>query len=234
MSSWERICFIFLPMLGILGHYLGVWFVPDTYHRIFFSEQGVIELGTATFYAMAACVALTLSFKTRGLVSKGYRIFYGFFALTALFIALEEISYGQHLFGWETPQWFAEHNIQQEINLHNLFGDRPADVLSDLAFFVFPIGCIILPGLVMLRHGGYTPAHWPYYLLPRGELITVVTVAVLLGVMRKLPSSVFALHKRGLSEVIEFYWGAAVLLYVIVMWRRLVLPNWEFRHKVPS
>lgn len=232
MSPWEWSCYVVLPILGIFGHYLGLWFVPDAYRRIFFSEQGLIELGTAAFYGVAACGALTLSFKTRELVPKRYRILYVLFALAALFIALEEISYGQHLFGWESPPWFAEHNYQQEINLHNLYGSKPNRVLSDLAQFVFPVGCIVLPGLMMLRHGQYTPDRWPYYLLPRGQLIAVVMVAALLRVLRKLPPSVLTGAHLGLTELMEFYWATAALLYVIVMWRRLISSGWKPLHEL--
>lgn len=37
-----------------------------------------------------------------------------------LFIAGEEISWGQRIFGWETPAWMKEHNIQGETSIHNL------------------------------------------------------------------------------------------------------------------
>ena len=36
------------------------------------------------------------------------------------FIAGEEISWGQRIFGYMTPDWVAERNIQKEFNLHNL------------------------------------------------------------------------------------------------------------------
>jgi len=37
-----------------------------------------------------------------------------------LFGAMEEISWGQRVFGIESPEWFLMHNKQGEINLHNL------------------------------------------------------------------------------------------------------------------
>ena len=38
-----------------------------------------------------------------------------------LIFALEEISWGQRIFDFESPQFFMTHNRQQETNLHNLF-----------------------------------------------------------------------------------------------------------------
>jgi hypothetical protein len=41
-------------------------------------------------------------------------------ALFCLFVAGEEISWGQRLFGFRPPNYFLEQNYQQEANLHNL------------------------------------------------------------------------------------------------------------------
>jgi hypothetical protein len=44
-----------------------------------------------------------------------------FFLISLFFLnAMEEISWGQRIFGWETPQTF-EGNVQNETNLHNYF-----------------------------------------------------------------------------------------------------------------
>ena len=40
--------------------------------------------------------------------------------LLSAFGAIEEISWGQRVFGWESPDWFLRHNAQGETNIHNL------------------------------------------------------------------------------------------------------------------
>ncbi len=226
MSPWEWTWFVVMPVLGILGYYVGLGLAPDAFSRIFFSEQGLIEIGTAALYGVAACVAVALVFKTRGVVPKHYRVLYFLFALAALFIALEEISYGQHLFSWETPRWFAEHNFNRETNLHNLFQSKPSGIFASVAHVVFPMGCIVLPLLVMRSRGEYKPDHWAYYILPRGELITAVALASLLRLLRKLPPSVLT-GEMWDSEFMEFYWATAALMYVVIMWRRLISSGWK-------
>ncbi len=42
-------------------------------------------------------------------------------ALGSLYIAGEEMSWGQHFFHWNTPEYWAEVNRQQETNLHNTY-----------------------------------------------------------------------------------------------------------------
>ena len=41
-------------------------------------------------------------------------------ALLCFFVAMEEISWGQRLFGYRPPTFFLEHNFQQEFNIHNI------------------------------------------------------------------------------------------------------------------
>jgi hypothetical protein len=62
-----------------------------------------------------------------------------FAGLILLWAALEEISWGQRIVGWETPDWMKEVNDQDETNLHNtnkLFFDRLLDRLTILLVIV--------------------------------------------------------------------------------------------------
>jgi hypothetical protein len=43
-----------------------------------------------------------------------------FLAFLFFFGAMEEISWGQRIFGVQSPEWFLEHNRQSELNIHNL------------------------------------------------------------------------------------------------------------------
>jgi hypothetical protein len=63
--------------------------------------------------------------------------------LMALFFldAMEEISWGQRIFGWTSPELFAD-NVQDETNLHNFYNPYFPYVYRALA--VFPI-VVILP-----------------------------------------------------------------------------------------
>ena len=57
-----------------------------------------------------------------------------FFGLVYYF--LEEISWGQHLFKWETPKFFLEFNNQKETNLHNI-----SNLLNELPRYFLLIWC---------------------------------------------------------------------------------------------
>ncbi len=54
-------------------------------------------------------------------------------ALSCLYIAGEEMSWGQHFFHWNTPEYWAEVNRQEETNLHNtyaIFEKTPRSILE--------------------------------------------------------------------------------------------------------
>jgi hypothetical protein len=73
-------------------------------------------------------------------VSKGQlRSVYTFFAGCIFFIALEEISYGQRLFGWETPELFLSRNIQSETNIHNFFNYQFEALYPLMVIFIIPL-----------------------------------------------------------------------------------------------
>ena len=90
-------------------------FIIYTHIGIFFEnplgEDGVLESATVVL-SLLACLLVFIS-GTRGckfafLLSAAWLIF-----------AMEEISWGQRLFDFSSPQVFIQYNFQQEINLHN-------------------------------------------------------------------------------------------------------------------
>ncbi len=90
------------------------------YNQWMVTERGAIEHATV-FFAAAGCLLALLAFSRRAACPKpwlgGYTLL---FALGFIYIAGEEMSWGQHLFGWESSAWFVEANRQQETNFHNL------------------------------------------------------------------------------------------------------------------
>jgi hypothetical protein len=212
-----------LPLLGLLALGLGaVLLRPAAFRWAFVSEFGPVELGTAACFGAAGILAGGLAARSRGRVPGGFRLLYVLFALGAVFAGLEEISYGQHLVGWQSPRWFAEQNAQRETNLHNLFADRPGRALRNGALVAVTLGGILMPGAATWAGGRYAPGRWPYYLLPQRELVPLVAVTLLMRLFRTLPGDVRAGWDIGLYEVMELYLAITALVYVLVLRRRLL------------
>ena len=120
------------------------WIIPEGY--------GVLEFSQFATMLIALALAIRLLFKPfvrrRPFVLTVTIIA----ALSCLYIAGEEMSWGQHFFHWNTPEYWAEVNRQQETNLHNtyaVFEKYPRAVL-ELGVL---IGGIIIPIAAMFDPG---------------------------------------------------------------------------------
>lgn len=72
-------------------------------------------------WAQVFLFAITMLLAVRqAIISARFRLFFGLLAFACLYVVGEEISWGQRIFDIQTPEFFNEHNLQQETNLHNL------------------------------------------------------------------------------------------------------------------
>lgn len=84
---------------------------PDFYGDAM-QEDRAIEWASVVAFAIAGIAGAVRAVRQR-------RVFDGLVALFLLFVAGEEMSWGQRIFGLTPPAYFLEHNAQQEMNLHN-------------------------------------------------------------------------------------------------------------------
>ena len=91
-------------------------FDVDVY-RALTLEDALVENSTFFLYLLAALLLLAIAVMGRGVPG---RWLYLLGALAFVFAAGEEISWGQRIFGFETPNYLREINRQNEVNLHNI------------------------------------------------------------------------------------------------------------------
>lgn len=108
-------------------------------------EDGIIETGSALFWLMASAVCFRLFITERRgndlfVVKTGRNVFLLGLGLLFFFGFAEEISWGQRVFGWETPAVLGEMNEQNEINVHNLAGLQIERLFS--VFWLFYAVCV--------------------------------------------------------------------------------------------
>ncbi|HYD49064.1 MAG TPA: hypothetical protein VEB21_11985 [Terriglobales bacterium] len=204
------------PLL-VVGLYLAVFpLAPDLFARWLQGELGMIELATALLFLTASISAIRLA-RLEATLPRYCRVLYGLFGMLALFVALEEISYGQHLAGWISPEFFQRHNQQSETNLHNLLGSKPGKRLTRIADVGSLLGLIALPlGLVLLhRYTGRSFA-WERYLVPG---LALAPLALLARGVANLKATEWA--SPDLNELRELLWAWAAWGYVAVLRARL-------------
>ena len=101
-------------------------------------EDGLIESSQAILLVLASVLSARVMLGVRGMPSR--TVMHGFFALLFFMMFGEEISWGQRMLGLETPDALKGLNVQNEINLHNMFGYF-FDHLFILMFFLW--GCVV-------------------------------------------------------------------------------------------
>jgi hypothetical protein len=114
------------------------------FHELVVQEDGPVEWLTVGFFLAAFVLRARAALRDR-------RLFDALVAVFCLFVAGEEISWGQRLVGYEPPQVFLEHSRQQETTVHNfaaIFG-KPKWSLA-AALFAFGVAA---PAFATFRRG---------------------------------------------------------------------------------
>ena len=92
---------------------------PETHHFLL-TEDGLVEwVGALAWWAAAACFLAAMGRGWRYIGKLG-KFWYVVLALITFVAGGEELSWGQRVFGYATPEAIAEANLQGEFNLHNL------------------------------------------------------------------------------------------------------------------
>jgi hypothetical protein len=138
--------------------------------------------------------------------------------LGSLYIGLEEISYGQHLFKWETPEYWQNINDQGETNLHNT-----SSWLDQKPRLLLLIG-VMAGGLVLPFVRRFRPALLPSRfntIYPPDALFWTSLCAALAHAANWLKKiDVLNIYNRP-SEVNEIFLYYFVFLYLLFMLRSL-------------
>lgn len=136
---------------------------PDAYGAAM-QEDRLVEWMTVFVFAAAGVTLLVRA-------GRGRRWFDLLVALFLLFVAGEEMSWGQRLFGLTPPAYFLAHNTQQEMNVHNfanLFGSPKGPFTLVLAGYaiLLPLAAAFPAGRRLLARIGATappPAVIPWF-----------------------------------------------------------------------
>jgi hypothetical protein len=182
-----------------------------------YSEGGPHETLQALFLFTAIPIGLYL---LRGAMKSGqpmwYKVWLGLAIAGCIYVGGEEVSWGQWIFRWDTPEHWAAINDQKETNLHNMshwFDQKPRLILE--------IG-IILGGLVFPLLRRYRPGILPQKFAAIYPVDRLCFIAFL-AESAKWGDAFFknVLHQplfhRG-SEVQELYFFLFVLLYLISLY----------------
>ncbi len=177
---------------------------PDQFVRLC-DEDGIIENLTSLAFLVASVAFLHHARKGnfQKLLTAGL-------GLLCVVAAGEEISWGQRVFGIQTPDAVREVNVQHELNLHNLEWIQGHYRIVMLLFLI--AFCLLLPLMAHYRAGARRlAAQWKLPLYPRSGVLAMTLAIAFMAVPRLLHVDNF----RDLDEVGELLVAIGFLLYAI-------------------
>ena len=206
-------------LAGTVAFHL-LYLIPATRHvaATLLHEDNVVE--SITFVGLAAaCVLggrLAVRLRRDGQPTLIW-VFFALFAIGLFFVAMEEISWGQWLFFWNTPEGWKEVNRQGETNLHNLPGLFGRSEWMRLAFAA---GGLV--GVLAARRPALKTLATPAALTGFFVVMTAYILGDLVDDLFDAPWVISTFST--MSEFVEMLIGIAAVAYFVLKREELIGP----------
>ena len=194
--------------------------------KFLLQENSILELGTFVSILAAALLAFWLAPRMHRGHGAAASVALSMFGIGCLFIAGEEIAWGQWFFAYETPLGLRDLNTQGEMTLHNIEGLQGK---SEAFRMVFGLGGLL--GIVLGRHRLLKAVAPPSELLGWFVLIAFFGAGELLTDWVTLPIEPIhdGLRSKLFSEFQELVIAVVALVYVVALARRASLRSNDFK-----
>lgn len=225
IKDLPRIVWLALPIIVAFFPYL-MRIISVKTDSIMYGEMGLIENLTVVFLVLAilVCIFFLVSTKNSNISSvRMINIWMIIYLLGCIYYLGEEMSWGQHYFGWATPETWSLVNDQQETNIHNtnpIFDQVPRAILSTAAL----LGGVIVPLFNLIRRNGFDLSSINYWIWPTYVCIPSALLSLLVSWHEKL----YGLFNIQIPEAINIRAGETkecllalfIMIYVLSMWHR--------------
>jgi hypothetical protein len=175
---------LWLPTVVALFPYVMRVIDVDTDSYVF-GEQGIIENYTFMILFMAIVLGVLSILKMKSFEFPFFKLWITLLVLGCVYYAGEEVSWGQHWFGWGTPEGWMSVNDQGETNLHNtsaLLDQVPRMLLTIAAV----LGGVIIPIFFLIRDKVFSASEFFGWLWPSYVNIPTCLLAVLVSLHEKV------------------------------------------------
>lgn len=189
------------------------------YRRLWESELGPVETGTVVIL-VPGIVAGVWIWRQRAALPHAILLAWIAVVLAgSIYFGGEEASWGQHWFGWQTPEALRALNDQQETNMHNMSSwlDQKPRLLLELGVLV---GGLLYPAWLRLRKQARPsdPHSLWYWIWPTRVVLPTALLATLIVIPQRLDGAFgwpvpYPLDIRA-SETQEFYFALFIALYL--------------------
>ncbi len=241
VTSYLKFEYVAVFLLMVLVYLLV--FLPSESMIYVTQEDGLIEYLTALCFLISSLLCFTLFVKGRfrdGEYQERYQSYRQrlFFLLLALVLFCgfgEEISWGQRIFGFGTPELFMEHNVQKEFNIHNLRffnlwedieteerkeGWKSLFTMKRLFVMSFLSYLLLVPLLSMVNRRFRKLMNTLYVPVPPIWLGLFFLINIFMYRFFKELAQSRGFHNHGVSELEEFNFSI-LLLILPLLWTRI-------------
>ena len=217
LSYLSMISILIFPLFIVFLFSL-LLFMPSTqdFTLIQLKENNSIEMLTFIFLLVASIIGLKLASDSYLKKTKTYVwIFITLFSILLFIVAMEEISWGQQLFKFKTPEAIAPLNAQGELTLHNI-----NSLQGKSEYFRLFFGFFGLLGILLGKYDFFKPIAPSKILVVFFFTITIVSSIDLYADYNMINEN-YDKGLQRLSELIEMLIGVSALLYIIFLNKRL-------------
>lgn len=215
----HTVAFAFFPFLIV-----AVFMILGTFHSTrpavlwTLRENRPVELLTFIIFILSSVRGFIVARQMKTIGESRYSVaFISAFSFLLFLIAMEEVAWGQWIFGFESPDFFQQFNKQGETTLHNI-----GILQGNSEFFRFSFGVIGIIGVTLLVIPKFRNLAVPLLVLPYILIITLLAGIDLYGDFFSLPEIVDRGTAR-LSEVVEMLIAISTYLYLSIKSRILTL-----------
>lgn len=209
---------LWLPIGAFLFQLFGEWFLYRDQLAWVVAENGPYEIMQVIIISAALIVALITLIKMDHSDHKMVA-WIALAAVCCLYVAGEEVSWGQHIADWATPDYWNNLNDQGETNLHNTTSwlDQKPRLILTIGVY---LGGLIIP-LLLIKKPEWVPKRFEI-IYPTREFAVVALICLVIKVLDKifdLGGEAIFMRNAENEEQFLFYF---VLLYLLLMKKRLV------------
>jgi hypothetical protein len=140
---------------------IAAWGYRPLFHLLT-DEDHVLEWLQFAGYAAATLLGASVAIRLWRGGTRPLAALFALFALGCLFIAGEEVSWGQRIFGWSTPEPLAQVNHQDETTVHNI---GAFSITTNLAMLAIGAYGSLAPWLAR-RHRARLPVELTRFVVP--------------------------------------------------------------------
>ena len=217
---FQLFIFIFPFLLVAIFTYFLYYSDYSTFNKLMRRENHPVELITFLFLLAGAITGFIFSYKLAKSGEKLVSIFYFIFAFGLLFVAMEEISWGQWIFKFHTPDYMRGLNRQTEFNVHNI---ESVNLSFEILRVIFGLGGIV--SIFLLKFKTFKFLSSPLSLI---SWFVIILIFASLDFYNRFDTSYQAFYKgnifwftRKFTEFLEMLISISAFLFIWLNYKKI-------------